>query len=239
MKLAIALGIAAAALGGGLTASLVQIDRLGDEALDLRAEVKRIKSRLRAVEEARPAPATPVDLRAIERRLERLEAAAPASPATHATAAPSRPVATDRPVDAALPAAAVPALQAEPVRKALQEMLQSGVKRFHEQRRAQRWQKRDERIRTQIAAFGKQQGLTSDQIEQLGAILQDSRDRRREIRRQVAESEIEIAAARKQIEDLRTSTRDQVKQLLGEKGYEAYQSWRREVRQTWRSLWRF
>jgi hypothetical protein len=246
-KTQILLVVGLAALGVPLAYALVKLDQAGDTIADLRDEVRVLRGRLQAQTPVEVLGPT-VDLRPLERRVERLELATGTAPASPAPAA--RPSALARAArvagvhaeesstgDAGTSGAGL--LSSEPVQRKLQEMLRSGVKEFHDSRRAERFQRWDKRLQQEVAAFGKQQNLTQGQIEQLASVLQESRDRRQEIRRQVTSAELDLSAARKQIEELRTGTRERLQSLLGEKGYEAYQDWRKQWRQTWRSLWRF
>ena len=207
---------------------------------DLREEGKRLRERLSSLDRESPA-SPPVNLRYLERRVERLEMAegipsdAPLPDRVASRSARRREggTATRGPDDA--PGAAI---QSEPLRRVVHDLVKSTSQKIQEERRAERFQRRDQFVQREVAAFAKQQGLSTEQVQQISGILQDSRDRRQEIRRQLTSSEIDFGAARKQLDEVRTSTQEQLKGLLGEQGYQSYQTWRNEYRQTMRGLWR-
>jgi hypothetical protein len=239
-KIAILIALPVVGLGAGLAFTWRDLAETRDRLEDLRQESTRLRDRLSGMDRGGPA-APPVNLRSLERRVERLEMAEGMpydGPLPAAASRGPRPHDAGAAVGGAVEAPAA-AIQSEPLRRVVHDLVKSTTQKIREERRAERFQRRDQRVQQEVAAFGKQQGLSTEQIQQVSAILQESRDRRQEIRRQVMSSEVDFAAARKQLDEVRASTRDQMKGLLGEQGYESYRTWRNESRQTMRGLWRF
>jgi hypothetical protein len=130
-------------------------------------------------------------------------------------------------------------LQTEHFRSGLKDLLKSGVKQTLKERRAKWFERHDQRMRGEIAAFGRKQNLDAAKIDSMTMIVQDDRDQRREIRRQLRQNEIDVAAARQQVDTLNAATKSRIVETVGEAGYEAYRQQRREQRQVWRSLRHF
>ena len=244
-----------AALGIGTVASLglagwllIELRGVREDQLDLKDRIARLKSQLGARPDPTGAQKPSFDWRALERRVERLEGhdnreagtqTAPAGSANLAMGA--RP--STRTGDATLDAAggdpnALPTklLQAEPFRAGLQDMLKTTMKKSWDERRA-KWRERlDQRTQSEIQVFSKQQNLEPGKTENMTQIVQDDRDKRREIMRQFRQNELDSATAKKQVDALATETKGRLVDVLGEGGYQKYQQQRQEQRQVWRSL---
>jgi hypothetical protein len=233
-----------------LALSLSRIGDLQQDTADLRARLVRLRADLAAQPNAQRAPS--IDWRSVMRRIERLERFAdqsdsPDGPAFAQAPRAGAPKAADgafrgadpRAAGAASPSGSPDVLQTEHFQSGLKDLLKSGVKQTLKERRAKWFERHDQRMRAEIAAFGKQQNLDAAKVDSMTMIVQDDRDQRREIRRQLRQNEIDVAAARQQVDALNTATKSRIVETVGEAGYEAYRQQRREQRQVWRSLRHF
>ena len=237
------LGLVALATSGALAFTLMRLGDVSDQAEDLKARLAQMRARVAAIEE-KPGVAT-FDWRALARRVERLEQPGAATVHTAAAARVAGPfgrglvrtaATLDVPAGELPPSLPTSLLAAEPFRNGLQEMLKTGVKKTLEERRAKWYKKFDDRLQSEIAAFSKSQSLSETQTQSMTAIIQDDRDQRREIRRQLHDGELDNPTAKKQVDTLNANTKGRIVESVGEAGYDAYQKEKQEQRQTRKSL---
>jgi len=240
----ITLGAVALGATGALAYTMVRLGDVSEQAQDLKDRLLSVKKRLASLEEKPGATGNTFDWRSLVRRVERLEnpgstravearSAMPfvAGAARRAGAGTSISAVADLP-----PSLPAKILEAEPFRNGLQEMMKTGSKKMWEERRA-KWRKKwDDRAQAEIAAVAKSQGLNEIQAQSMTAIIQDDRDQRREIRRQVRDGELDTSAAKKQVDTLNANTKARIVESVGEPGYQAYQQQKQEKRQLRKAL---
>lgn len=244
-----ALAVVALGASAALGWTVVRLGEVSEAAADLKERLTRLKQRLDESDGRPAATGSTFDWRSLVRRVERLEvpSGGPAAVATASTAAtavgPAQRLAATHaagePSGELPPSLPTKLLSAEPFKAGLQEMLKTSVKKTMEERRAT-WMKRfDDRLQAEVAAFGKSQGLQEPQVQSMASIIQDDRDQRRDLRRQVQQGEVDTAGAKKQIDALNTSTKQRIVETVGEAGYQAYQQQKQDQQQVMRSLRRF
>lgn len=130
-------------------------------------------------------------------------------------------------VDALLTGAA---LDSETGRAQLHQIVQKAQEEFQEQRHEQRRKFNELRLKEQLERLAKEAGINTHQVERLTAMKSEERTRRHDLFRAARRGEIPMEQAMAKRKELRQQTDQQIRELLSEEQYQAYDKTRRERR---------
>jgi hypothetical protein len=122
------------------------------------------------------------------------------------------------------------AVNTEKGRKQLHQIVRQVQEQVWQERR-ERWQTmRKEMQQARIKELAKKAGLSANQVERLGTLLDDERTRRRTLRRSVRDGQLPFAQVRGQMRALRQTTDQKAKEILDSRQYTEYEKMRKERR---------